>query len=106
MPEQIIVIGDTMETDIRGAVEAGLQAYLVLSGSTTIEHVAEYVYQPTRVLNSVADLSEELKSGVPSNRLDSPVFQRSRWSGNRLGRRYQTDAQYVHKPRPRPPMTR
>jgi NagD protein len=105
-PEQIIVIGDTMETDIRGAIEAGLQAYLVLSGSTTIEHVADYVYQPTRVLNSVADLIEELKSGKPSSRLDSPVYNHSRWSGNRLGRRYQTDAKYVHKPRPRPPMTR
>src|SRR6266581_9626503 len=49
MPEQIVVIGDTMETDIRGAIEAGLQAYLVLSGSTTIENIADYVYQPTRV---------------------------------------------------------
>ena len=106
VPEQIVVIGDTMETDIRGAIEAGLQAYLVLSGSTTIEHVAEYVYQPTRVLNSVADLIEELKSGVPSSRLDSPVYNHPRWSENRLGRRYQTDAKDVHKPRPRPPMTR
>src|SRR6516164_5241128 len=94
MPDQIIVIGDTMETDIRGAIEAGLQAYLVLSGSTTIEHVADYVYQPTRVLNSVADLIEELKSGRPSSRLDSPVYNHSRWSGNRLGRRYQTDVKY------------
>ena len=32
--EDIIVIGDTMETDIRGAIESGLNAYLVLSGST------------------------------------------------------------------------
>src|SRR5216684_1254271 len=60
MPEQIVVIGDTMETDIRGAIEAGLQAYLVLSGSTTVENIADYVYQPTRVLSSVADLIDEL----------------------------------------------
>ncbi|HTL55160.1 MAG TPA: HAD-IIA family hydrolase [Candidatus Limnocylindrales bacterium] len=106
MPEQIVVIGDTMETDIRGAIEAGLHAYLVLSGSTSIEHVADYVYQPTRILNSVADLTEELQSGKPSSRLDSPVYNHTRWSGNRLGRRFQTDAKYVHKPRPRPPMTR
>src|SRR5438132_4559039 len=33
-PEQVIMIGDTMETDIRGAFEAGLQSFLVLSGST------------------------------------------------------------------------
>ena len=67
LPETIIVIGDTMETDIRGAVEAGLQAYLVLSGATNLKVVADYVYQPTRVLNSVADLIEELKSGTPSD---------------------------------------
>src|SRR6478672_6641526 len=53
MPEEIVVIGDTMETDVRGAIEAGLQAYLVLSGSTKIENLADYVYQPTRVLESV-----------------------------------------------------
>jgi NagD protein len=29
-----VMIGDTMETDIRGAVEAGLQSFLVLTGST------------------------------------------------------------------------
>ena len=45
-----------METDVRGAIEAGLQAYLVLSGATKLDDVADYVYQPTRILNSVADL--------------------------------------------------
>jgi NagD protein len=105
MPAQIVVIGDTMETDIRGAIEAGLQAYLVLSGSTTIEQVADYVYQPTRVLSSVADLIEELKSGTPSSRLDSPVFSPGFSSNMRLGRRHQTDGEHFAKPRPRAPMT-
>ena len=62
LPRDIIVIGDTMETDVRGAIETGLQSYLVLSGATTLEALAEYVHQPTRVLNSVADLIEELES--------------------------------------------
>src|SRR5881296_3220962 len=57
-PDEVVMIGDTMETDIRGAVEAGMQAFLVLSGSTRLENVGEYVYQPTRVLTSVADLLE------------------------------------------------
>jgi NagD protein len=74
LPEETIVIGDTMETDIRGAIESGLQAYLVLTGSTSLDRLAEYVYQPTRVLRSVADLTDELKSGKPSSRLDSPVY--------------------------------
>lgn len=105
MPEQIVVIGDTMETDIRGAVEAGLQAYLVLTGSTAIDQVMDYVYQPTRVLNSVADLIEEVKSGQPSSRLDSPVFSQGLSRSTRLGRRHQTEGEKVTKPRPRAPMT-
>ena len=105
MPEQIVVIGDTMETDIRGAVEAGLQAYLVLTGSTAIDQVMDYVYQPTRVLNSVADLIEEVKSGQPSSRLDSPVFSQGLSRNTRLGRRHQTEGEKLTKPRPRAPMT-
>ena len=61
--EEVVMIGDTMETDIRGAVEAGMHAYLVLTGSTQIEGVGDYVYQPTRLLQSVADLTEEIKTG-------------------------------------------
>src|SRR5215471_2601904 len=105
MPDQIVVIGDTMETDIRGAIEAGLQAYLVLSGSTSIEQVADYVYQPTRVLGSVADLIDEIKSGNPSSRLDSPVYTHALSRNNRIGRRHQTDGEHFAKPRPRAPMT-
>ncbi len=105
-PDQIVMIGDTMETDIRGAVESGLYAYLVLSGSTQIESVGDYVYQPTRVLKSVADLIEEVKSGKPSNRLDSPVFTHAVVKRGRSGNRHQTDAEHPQKPRPRPPMTR
>lgn len=106
--EQVVVIGDTMETDIRGAIEAGLQAYLVLTGSTGVEDVADYVYQPTRVLGSIADLVDELKSGTPSNRLDSPVYTHTRKASGRLGSRHQTDSERPRKPRPRarPPMAR
>ncbi|MES2309752.1 MAG: HAD-IIA family hydrolase, partial [Verrucomicrobiota bacterium] len=34
---RVVMIGDTMETDIRGAIELGIEAYLVLSGSTLLE---------------------------------------------------------------------
>src|SRR6266705_2501315 len=60
--ETVVMIGDTMETDIRGAFEAGLQSFLVLSGSTQLENVGDYVYQPTRILQTVADLTEEIIS--------------------------------------------
>jgi NagD protein len=105
-PETVVMIGDTMETDIRGAVEAGLQSFLVLSGSTQLEGVGDYVYQPTRVLNSVADLTEEVRTGKPSDRLNSPVFANHNSPGGKSGHRHQTDVLAFHKPRPRPAMTK
>src|SRR3954451_1616753 len=73
-PAEVVMIGDTMETDIRGAFEAGMHSFLVLSGSTSIESVGDYVYQPTRILNSVADLTDEILTGKASDRLNSPAF--------------------------------
>jgi NagD protein len=73
--DRVVMIGDTMETDIRGALEADMQAYLVLTGSTPLDVVNEYVYQPTRILASIADLTEEITTGTPSDRLDSPAIQ-------------------------------
>jgi NagD protein len=105
-PGQVVMIGDTMETDIRGAFEAGLQSYLVLSGSTRIEAVSDYVYQPTRVLQSIADLSTEVKTGQPSDRLNSPMFSLKSPAATRAGQRHQTDIFAFHKPRPRPAMTK
>jgi len=105
-PEQVVMIGDTMETDIRGAIEAGMQAFLVLSGSTQLENVGDYVYQPTRVLTNVADLLEEVRTGKASDRLNSPVFARTGAHGNKAGHRHQTDVFALHKPRPRAAMTK
>lgn len=104
--DRVIVIGDTMETDIRGAVEAGLQAYLVLTGSTRVDNLCDYVYQPTRVLASVADIVEEVATGKPSSRLDSPVFSQNAAMQLAFRIRHQTDAEHFQKPRPRAPMAR
>src|SRR5438128_2123574 len=98
-PEPVVMIGDTMETDIRGAFEAGLQSFLVLSGSTQFEALGDYVYQPTRVLQTVADLIEEIKTGKPSDRLNSPVFANRNPPGGKPGYRHQTDIFAFHKPR-------
>jgi len=105
-PELPVMIGDTMETDIRGAVESGMHSFLVLSGSTQLEDVGDYVYQPTRILQSVADLTEEVRTGKASDRLTSPVFADSGAHGGRFGHRHQTDIFAFHKPRPRPAMTK
>ncbi|MDQ6631061.1 MAG: HAD-IIA family hydrolase [Verrucomicrobiota bacterium] len=54
------MIGDTMETDIRGAVELGLQAYLVLTGSTKREMLVNYPYSPTQIFESIQNVIETL----------------------------------------------
>jgi NagD protein len=97
---EVVMIGDTMETDIRGAVEIGMQAYLVLTGSTRMADLPNYVYQPTRILDSVADLIEEVRSGIPSDRLDSPAFGKARKKSGKRGSRHQTDEERFGKPRP------
>jgi NagD protein len=99
-PDQVIMIGDTMETDIRGAIESGIQSYLVLSGSTRLESICDYVYQPTRVLQSVADLVEEIKTGRGSDRLDSPALSKIDAHARVTGQRHQTDVLKFQKPRP------
>ena len=105
-PETVVMIGDTMETDIRGAFESGLQSFLVLSGSTQLESVGDYVYQPTRILQNVGELVEEVKTGKPSDRMNSPAFDHAGSHGGRAGVRHQTDIFAFHKPRPRPAMTK
>ncbi len=96
----VVMIGDTMETDIRGAVESGLQSYLVLTGSTRLSSVRDYVYQPTRILKSVADLTEEVTTGKPSDQLNRPVLDDGAGSTTKPGDRHQTDTIIFRKPRP------
>jgi NagD protein len=104
--DHVVMIGDTMETDIRGAIEADMSAFLVLSGSTQLDEVSDYVYQPTRILQTVGDIADEIRSGMPSDRLNSPVFSRSVLLNHRFGHRHQTDDATLRKPRPRPAMTK
>jgi NagD protein len=104
-PQHVVMIGDTMETDIRGAVEAGLLSYLVLSGSTQFEDIGDYVYQPTRVLQSVADLVDEILTGKSTDPFQNRAFN-DKSSHVKSGLRHQTDVFALHKPRPRPAMTK
>src|SRR5437773_4341506 len=105
--DHVVMIGDTMETDIRGAFEAGLQSYLVLTGSTQLENIGDYVYQPTRLLQSVADLIDEIKIGKAANQLNHLSLNDRPLNPDRHhGHRHQTDVLSFHKPRPRPAMTK
>jgi NagD protein len=53
-PEEAVMIGDRMDTDIVGGIEAGMRTALVLSGVTSREHMAAFPYQPDHVFDSVA----------------------------------------------------
>jgi NagD protein len=50
------VIGDTMDTDIRGGVQMGYKTILVLSGITKLDELKRYAYKPDLVVNSVNDI--------------------------------------------------
>ena len=54
--DQVIMIGDTMETDIRGATDLGFQSILVLTGSSTAASLEQYPFAPSRVVGSIAEL--------------------------------------------------
>ena len=54
--ENAIMVGDRMDTDILIGLESGLETVLVLTGVTSREMVPRFPYQPTRIVESVADL--------------------------------------------------
>jgi len=58
------MIGDTMETDILGAVQLGYRAILVLSGGTSRADLAAFAYRPDLVVDSIADLSAGELAGI------------------------------------------
>jgi len=99
---QVVMVGDTMETDVRGGIEMGLRSYLVLSGSSRLEDLHRYVYQPTRILNSVKELADEIRNGKPVEfRPRGEIAALPRRAG-----RHSTDTENYRERSPRPPMTR
>jgi 5'-nucleotidase len=60
--ESTAMIGDRMDTDVVAGLEAGLQAILVLSGVTTRSEAERFPYRASRIVDSVADLVDELGS--------------------------------------------
>jgi NagD protein len=58
--ETAAMIGDRMDTDIVSGLEAGMETILVLSGVTTREEAERFPYRASQVLESIADLTDEL----------------------------------------------
>ncbi len=59
--DETTMIGDTMETDILGAVQLGFHTVLVLSGGTNLEDLPNYAYRPEIVVDTLAEFSELLE---------------------------------------------
>ena len=60
--ESTVMIGDRMDTDIVTGIEAGLETILVLTGITEAEdHANRFSYLPTRIVDSVAALIDEIQ---------------------------------------------
>ena len=58
------MVGDRRDTDVVAGIEADLETILVLTGVTLPEAVERFPYRPSRVVDSVADLVNEI-GGVP-----------------------------------------
>jgi len=58
--ETTAMIGDRMDTDVVAGIEAGLETFLVLSGSTRRAEVERYPYRPRHIVDSIADLVERI----------------------------------------------
>ncbi len=56
----LIMVGDTMETDILGGVQIGFSTILVLSGGTALEDLKQFAYLPDLMLNSIAELNNDV----------------------------------------------
>ncbi len=59
-PERTGMVGDRMETDILGAINANLTSILVLSGVTTPEILAQSAFQPDWVFQDIRALTAAL----------------------------------------------
>lgn len=59
--EDTIAIGDRLDTDILGAVNAGIRSILVLTGISREEELAEIDYQPTWVLPDIQAITAVLR---------------------------------------------
>jgi NagD protein len=58
--ETTAMVGDRMDTDVVAGLEAGMHTVLVLTGSTTREEAERFPYRPSRIIDSIADLVDEL----------------------------------------------
>ena len=62
--EEVLLIGDTLYTDIQLAEENKFKSLLVLSGNTKREGIKSYVTEADLILNSIKELTDILKKKI------------------------------------------
>ena len=55
-PEETIIVGDRMDTDIIVGIESNIETILVLSGVSTRETIRQFAYRPDVILDGVGDI--------------------------------------------------
>ena len=58
--ETSAMVGDRMDTDVVSGLEAGMHTVLVLTGITSSADAERFPYRPSRIVDSIADLVDEL----------------------------------------------
>ena len=58
--ESAAMVGDRMDTDVVSGLEAGMHTVLVLTGVTGREEAERFPYRPSRIVDSIANLLEEV----------------------------------------------
>ena len=59
---ETVAIGDRLDTDILGAVNAGMRSILVLSGISSREELVDIDYQPTWVMKDITEITAVLRA--------------------------------------------
>ena len=60
-PEDTIIIGNCLYTDIRGGIEAGITTICVLTGEASREMIEKSKFKPDIILNKLTDLIKFLR---------------------------------------------
>ncbi|GAB4495982.1 MAG: HAD-IIA family hydrolase [Anaerolineales bacterium] len=63
-PQQALMVGDRLETDIAGAQQVGLRSALVLSGVTTLQQAQQWQPAPHFIAADLSDLLTQLKKEI------------------------------------------
>ena len=63
-PEDAVIVGDRMDTDIIAGVESSIETVLVLSGVTTPESLQTFAYRPTYIYDGVGEIIKKKPSDI------------------------------------------